>query len=86
MKRTQLKPGQTSFLQRIHIDGWLLAGLLVLSAVGLVTLYSASGQDIGQMERQFTRLGFSFVVMFGLAQLPPVFTRDSLPMPSLQGY
>ncbi|WP_394220455.1 rod shape-determining protein RodA [Alteromonas gracilis] len=70
MKRTTLNPNKISFLQRIHIDGWLLIGLLALSCVGLFTLYSASGQDMEQMERQFIRLGFSFVVMFGLAQLP----------------
>ena len=43
--------------------------------MGLVTLFSASGQDMGQMERQFIRLGFSFIVMFGLAQLPLGFYR-----------
>ena len=75
MKRTTINPNKISLLQRIHIDGWLLIGLLVLSAVGLVTLFSASGQDMGQMERQFIRLGFSFIVMFGLAQLPLGFYR-----------
>lgn len=70
MKRATINPNKISFLQRIHIDGWLLVGLLVLSCVGLFTLYSASGQDMEQMERQFIRLGFSFIVMFGLAQMP----------------
>ncbi|MEC8233002.1 MAG: FtsW/RodA/SpoVE family cell cycle protein, partial [Pseudomonadota bacterium] len=75
MKRTTLNPNKISFLQRIHIDGWLLVGLLVLSGVGLFTLYSASGQDMGQMQRQFIRLGLSFFVMLVLAQLPPGFYR-----------
>lgn len=70
MKRTTINPNKINLLQRIHIDGWLLIGLLVLSGVGLFTLYSASGQDMEQMERQFIRLGFSFVVMFVLAQFP----------------
>ncbi|APD86174.1 rod shape-determining protein RodA [Alteromonas marina] len=70
MKRTTINPNKINLLQRIHIDGWLLVGLLVLSGVGLFTLYSASGQDMEQMERQFIRLGFSFVVMFVLAQFP----------------
>ncbi len=73
MKRNMLNPDKISFLQRIHIDGWLLVGLLVLSAVGLFTLFSASGQDIEQMERQVIRLSVSFVAMFALAQLPPGF-------------
>ena len=79
MKRTAITPDKISFLQRIHVDGWLLLGLLVLSGVGLVTLYSASGQDIAQMERQFTRLGLSFVAMAILAQLPPGFYRRLAP-------
>ena len=70
MKRTTINPNKIGLLQRIHIDGWLLVGLLVLSGVGLFTLYSASGQDMEQMERQFIRLGFSFIVMFVLAQFP----------------
>ncbi|WP_334048076.1 rod shape-determining protein RodA [Alteromonas gracilis] len=70
MKRTTINPNKINLLQRIHIDGWLLVGLLVLSGVGLFTLYSASGQDMEQMERQFIRLGFSFVVMCVLAQFP----------------
>ena len=79
MKRTAITPDKISFLQRIHVDGWLLLGLLVLSGVGLVTLYSASGQDIAQMERQFTRLGLSFAAMAVLAQLPPGFYRRLSP-------
>ncbi len=75
MKRTTLKPNQTSLLQRIHIDGWLMLGLLALMAVGLITLYSASGQDPGQMERQFTRLAVAAVVMLVMAQVPPMAYR-----------
>ena len=70
MKKNTLNTNKISFLQHIHIDGWLLLGLLVLMSVGLFTLYSASGQDEGQMQRQFTRLGVSFIVMFVLAQIP----------------
>ncbi|GEA13293.1 rod shape-determining protein RodA [Alteromonas sp. KUL49] len=65
-----LSPNKTSFLHRIHIDGWLLLGLLALMSVGLFTLYSASGQDQGQMTRQLIRLAISFVAMFVVAQIP----------------
>lgn len=85
MKRTAITPDKISFLQRVHIDGWLLLGLLVLSSVGLVTLYSASGQDMGQMQRQFTRLAISFVVMAVLAQLPPGFYRRLSPIAFVGG-
>ena len=36
---------RASFLQRIHIDGWLLFLLLVLATTGLFVLYSAGGKD-----------------------------------------
>lgn len=85
MKRTAITPDKISFLQRVHIDGWLLLGLLVLSSVGLVTLYSASGQDMGQMQRQFTRLAISFVVMAVLAQPPPGFYRRLSPIAFVGG-
>ncbi|MBU3023035.1 rod shape-determining protein RodA [Aestuariibacter sp. A3R04] len=75
MKRTQLKQNSTTFWQRFHIDGWLLMGLLVLMTVGLYTLYSASGQDASQMERQFTRLAIALGVMVFMAQVPPMAYR-----------
>jgi len=79
MKRTALNPNKVGFFQRLHIDVWLLLGLLALMGVGLVTLYSASGQDAAQMQRQFTRLALSVLVMVVLAQLPPGFYRRLSP-------
>lgn len=60
-----------SFLRRAHLDTPLLASLLLLAAFGLVILYSASGQDMGMIWRQVTRLGISFGVMVLLAQVAP---------------
>ena len=65
---------------RCHVDAILLIGLIALTGVGLITLYSAAGQDIAQMERQLTRLGVSFLVMLGLAQLPIMFIRRLSPV------
>lgn len=56
---------------RLHVDMPLLTGLLVLSGLGLVVLYSASGQDWEQVERQIWRLALGFAVMLGLAQVHP---------------
>lgn len=75
MKKTTLSTTPTTFWQRIHIDVPLMLGLLVLMAVGLFTLYSASGQDIGQMERQVTRLVIALTVMLVMAQIPPMAYR-----------
>jgi rod shape determining protein RodA len=58
-------------LARIHLDLPLLTGLLLLSGYGLVILYSASGQDLHQVEKQALRLLIAFGAMFFLAQIPP---------------
>jgi len=58
-------------LARIHLDLPLLTGLLLLSCYGLVILYSASGQDLHQVEKQALRLLIAFGAMFFLAQIPP---------------
>ena len=58
-------------LARIHLDLPLLLGLLLICAFGLVVLYSASGQDISQVERQLLRFGLAFGVMAGVAQIRP---------------
>ena len=67
------------FLATIHIDGWLLAGLLLLMAIGLMTIYSASGQDMALIKRQVIRLGIGLVAMFVLAQVPVLFYRNISP-------
>lgn len=62
---------QVSFWQRIHIDLYLLLGLLVLAGSGLVVLYSASGADWGAVYRQAIRFGIGFVALFVVAQMDP---------------
>lgn len=58
-----------------HIDLPLLVGLLLLCGFGLVVLYSASGQDLGQVWRQLVRLGVALLVMLGVAQINPIALR-----------
>ena len=65
---------------RLHIDMPLLTGLLVLSGLGLVVLYSATGQDWDQVERQVLRLGLGFVVMLTVAQIHPARLRRWSPI------
>lgn len=70
----ELNPGsgtRRTFLQRLHLDGLLLAGLLVLSGIGLVILYSASGQSEAILERQLVRLALAYGALFVVAQIPP---------------
>ena len=71
MLRTKLDYSNRSFWNRIHCDVTLLFGLIVLMVVGLVTIYSAGGQDIGLIQRQLTRLTLALGVMLVVAQIPP---------------
>lgn len=59
------------FLRKIHVDIMLLLGLVALSVVGLVILYSASGQDMATIQRQLIRLTVAFSLMFLVAQIHP---------------
>ncbi|KDE40370.1 Rod shape-determining protein RodA [Nitrincola lacisaponensis] len=54
-----------------HLDAWLLLLLMLLCSYGLFVLYSASGQDMGDVTRQAIRMGAGFFVMIVLAQMRP---------------
>ena len=62
---------QESLLQKLHIDLPLLLGLLVLCGVGIVILFSASGQDYGVIYAQLLKLVAAFTIMILVAQLSP---------------
>ncbi|MFP4278959.1 MAG: rod shape-determining protein RodA [Halochromatium sp.] len=68
-------------LARLHIDLPLLLLLVLICGLGLMILYSASGQSAVQFERQLWRLGVAFLLMLAIAQVPPlVLCRWSLPL------
>lgn len=58
-------------LERVHIDFWLLLLLMGLVFCGLFVLYSASGEDFGDVKRQGTRFIFALAVMAAVAQVEP---------------
>lgn len=62
---------KTHLLQRLHIDGPLIIGLLALTAVGLVILYSASSHDQTTLTRQVLRFSLAYGTMLICAQVPP---------------
>lgn len=66
---------KTTMLERLHVDGFLLFALMGLMGIGLVTIYSSGGQDWNLVNRQLTRLGIALIVMFILAQIPPMAYR-----------
>lgn len=63
--------GSRMLVRGLHLDIPLLIALIALATLGVVILYSASGQDTDVLLRQGVRLGLAFGVMFILAQIPP---------------
>ncbi|QNW92448.1 rod shape-determining protein RodA [Acinetobacter seifertii] len=62
---------QPSRWQQLHIDPWLCLFLFLNALLGLTVLYSASAQDVGLVSKQAMSFGIGFLVMIGLAQIPP---------------
>lgn len=60
-----------SLLEKLHIDGWLLLGILFLLGTSLLVVYSASSGNVAVVERHALRIGFAFVLMLAMAQVPP---------------
>ena len=63
---------ERDLLSRLHIDGALLSGVLLLCTLGLVVLYSASGAALDVVLRQALRMAFGLVAMCGIAQISPL--------------
>ena len=72
-------------MRRLHIDGPLLGGLLLISALGLIVLYSAVGESMRLWMNQLIRLGVALVAMFIVAQIPPGFLRRWTPWAYIGG-
>jgi rod shape determining protein RodA len=58
------------FLTR-HVDGFLLTVLSATMLLGLVVLYSATGQNVDRVTSQFVSIIVALALMWGLANLPP---------------
>lgn len=74
------KPDKKSIVARMHLDLPLLTAIILLCGLGLVFLYSASGQNTEQIIRQAIRLAAGFTGMLILAQVHPDKLRYWSPM------
>jgi len=54
-----------------HVDSYLLAAIGALLVVGLITLYSASGESFARVGNQVANIGVALVVMWLAANIPP---------------
>ncbi len=64
-------PKKVPLWTRLHIDPPLLLCILALLVYSAFVMWSASGQDMGMMERRIGQIGAGFVVMIIMAQIPP---------------
>lgn len=69
-------PSFSDWIERWHIDPWLIGLLLVICGFGLAMLFSASGHDWGAVNAQLKRLGLGLVLMVFVAQAPPEWYRS----------
>jgi len=60
-----------ALLSKIHIDMPLLICILLLLAYSVFIMWSASGQDVGMMERKITQMVFGLFTLLLMAQIPP---------------
>lgn len=60
-----------SWSRRLHIDVPLFVGLMLLSCVAFLVLFSAGGQKIEMVLRQAGRLGLAMGIMIAIAQIHP---------------
>lgn len=68
-----------SLWQKLHLDLWLLIGLIVISGYGLFVLYSASGASESMFRSRIIQLILGFAVMLAMAQFPPRFYQRIAP-------
>ncbi len=61
-----------NLLVDLHIDAPLVGGVLLLCAVGLSVLYSASDHSLEVVGKQAARMLMGFVAMIAIAQLSPL--------------
>lgn len=73
------------WLNRLHLDPWLLLLLALIMGLGLVVLYSAGENGMAMVRSQALRIGVGLLVMLFFAQLDPMLYRRWSPWLYLLG-
>ncbi|MFP5358722.1 MAG: rod shape-determining protein RodA [Gammaproteobacteria bacterium] len=73
------EPTLADWLERFHVDLWLLILLLLLGGIGLAVVYSGSGHSNSAVLAQGQRLLMGLVIMVIAAQTPPELYRAAAP-------
>jgi len=66
-------------LRGLHLDGILFAAIIGMLAIGLVVIYSATGQNISMVLNHFIRMLAALAAMLVMAQVDPVLLRRMAP-------
>lgn len=64
----------------MHIDITMLLIVLALLVYSAFVIWSASGQDVGMMERKLAQIAGGLVIMLVLAQVPPACMKAGRPI------
>ncbi|HEX8010405.1 MAG TPA: rod shape-determining protein RodA [Casimicrobiaceae bacterium] len=73
--------GRLGELLARRVDGFLTASALAIAGVGLVTLFSASDQNLARVGSQALSLGFALVLMWIVANIAPQqLSRAAVPL------
>jgi rod shape determining protein RodA len=68
------------FYRYFKIDTPLLLLIVIISALGLLILYSSSGGSLSPVYRQLTHLALATGVMLVVAQIPPLYMKRAAPI------
>jgi rod shape determining protein RodA len=80
-KKVQSKniyPKKRSFYAKIRLDWPLFIGIIAISSLGILILYSAK-PELSTIQRQIIHLVLAYGLMMTVAQLPPRFLRGLAP-------
>jgi rod shape determining protein RodA len=80
----ELTTGQW-LLRSFRLDGMLVLLIVMLLGVGLLVLFSASGEDMAALERQLLRIGVGFFGLLLVARIPVSILRAWAPWLFLLG-
>ena len=73
------KPLLLRLWQKLHLDFWLLLGLIAITGYGLLVLYSASGANEEMFRSRIIQVILGFTIMIVMAQFSPRFYQRLSP-------
>ena len=73
-------PNKKTFWDKVHLDPTMLLILLALLVYSALVIWSASGQDIGMMERKIGQIAMGLVIMVVMRKFLHAFMKAGPPI------